>query len=118
VGVSSVPGGEATAAAGTGLIATGAAAPQQHEAPAPAGFEPESFDAVLLDAPCSGLGLRPRLTQSATLTYLRQVGYGGVGWERRGAVHQQSRFEGPPGTAACSQHYSSPLTPPMSTSAP
>jgi 16S rRNA C967 or C1407 C5-methylase (RsmB/RsmF family) len=46
------------------------------QAPAPAGFEPESFDAVLLDAPCSGLGLRPRLTQSATLAYLRQVGWG------------------------------------------
>lgn len=25
------------------------------------GFEPDSFDRVLLDAPCSALGLRPRL---------------------------------------------------------
>lgn len=25
------------------------------------GFDPDSFDRVLLDAPCSALGLRPRL---------------------------------------------------------
>lgn len=39
----------------------------------PTGFPPESFDAVLLDAPCSALGLRPRLVQSATPLYLTQV---------------------------------------------
>ncbi|KAJ9529721.1 hypothetical protein QJQ45_014495 [Haematococcus lacustris] len=40
----------------------------------PPEFEPESFDYVLLDAPCSALGLRPRLHQGATLQYLRQCG--------------------------------------------
>ncbi|KAJ9529865.1 hypothetical protein QJQ45_022265, partial [Haematococcus lacustris] len=40
----------------------------------PPEFEPESFDCVLLDAPCSALGLRPRLHQGATLQYLRQCG--------------------------------------------
>jgi len=39
---------------------------------APAGFSPGSFDHVLVDAPCSALGLRPRLLQTATLQYLRQ----------------------------------------------
>jgi len=53
--------------------------PQHTEAPpalqtSPAGFLPESFDAVLLDAPCSALGLRPRLVQSATPLYLVQCG--------------------------------------------
>eukprot|EP00891_Asterochloris_glomerata_P009936 jgi/Astpho2/9936/e_gw1.00152.20.1_t len=33
------------------------------------GFEPASFDHILLDAPCTGLGLRPRLMQHATLDY-------------------------------------------------
>lgn len=41
--------------------------------PPPPGFEAESFDCVLLDAPCSALGLRPRLNQQATTTYLKQV---------------------------------------------
>jgi 16S rRNA C967 or C1407 C5-methylase (RsmB/RsmF family) len=35
------------------------------------GFPPESFDFVLLDAPCSGLGLRPRLLISQTMPQLR-----------------------------------------------
>jgi len=38
------------------------------------GLFPESFDHVLLDAPCSGLGLRPRLQQGATLEGLRECG--------------------------------------------
>ena len=36
-----------------------------------AGFEPESFEYVLLDAPCSALGLRPRLVISQSLADLR-----------------------------------------------
>ncbi|KAG2427328.1 hypothetical protein HXX76_012523 [Chlamydomonas incerta] len=38
----------------------------------PGSFPPESFDALLLDAPCSALGLRPRLQQQAGALYLRQ----------------------------------------------
>eukprot|EP00198_Chlamydomonas_reinhardtii_P009746 XP_001699083.1 predicted protein [Chlamydomonas reinhardtii] len=38
----------------------------------PGCFPPESFDALLLDAPCSALGLRPRLQQQAGALYLRQ----------------------------------------------
>jgi methyltransferase NSUN6 len=34
------------------------------------GFEPESFDCVLLDAPCTALGLRPRLILPQTLKEL------------------------------------------------
>lgn len=40
--------------------------------PAPT-FAPESFDAILCDAPCSALGLRPRLLQPATLPLLRST---------------------------------------------
>ncbi len=39
----------------------------QGKEPTLEGFPPESFDCVLLDAPCSALGLRPR--------YLHRVGY-------------------------------------------
>jgi hypothetical protein len=41
--------------------------------PSPLGFEPSSFDRILLDAPCSALGLRPRLLQPATMTHLWQA---------------------------------------------
>lgn len=34
------------------------------------GFTPESFDRVLLDPPCSALGLRPRLNVTATMEEL------------------------------------------------
>ena len=37
------------------------------------GFAAESFDYILLDAPCSALGLRPRLTHHTTLPQLQQV---------------------------------------------
>lgn len=37
------------------------------------GFAPKSFDYILVDAPCSALGLRPRLLQTATLNYLHQA---------------------------------------------
>ena len=37
------------------------------------GFPPESFEYILLDAPCSALGLRPRLTHDVTLAQLTQV---------------------------------------------
>ena len=37
------------------------------------GFPPESFEYILLDAPCSALGLRPRLTHHVTLSELNQV---------------------------------------------
>lgn len=37
------------------------------------GFEPESFDYVLLDAPCTALGLRPRLVLSQTMEELRST---------------------------------------------
>lgn len=39
--------------------------------PKSAGFSAESFDAVLLDAPCSALGLRPRLHFPHTLEELQ-----------------------------------------------
>lgn len=35
------------------------------------GYPPESFDAVLLDAPCSALGLRPRLVHRQSMAELR-----------------------------------------------
>ncbi|EFJ43347.1 hypothetical protein VOLCADRAFT_43107, partial [Volvox carteri f. nagariensis] len=41
--------------------------------PAPS-FPPEYFDHILLDAPCSALGLRPRLQQQSSAAYLRQCG--------------------------------------------
>ena len=37
------------------------------------GFPAESFEYILLDAPCSALGLRPRLTHHTTMAELRQV---------------------------------------------
>ncbi|KAF5841976.1 hypothetical protein DUNSADRAFT_9857 [Dunaliella salina] len=64
----------------SGSAHAAAAVQHQHEVAPPAlqaspeGFPPESFDAVLLDAPCSALGLRPRLVQSATPLYLAQCG--------------------------------------------
>ncbi|GBF91388.1 hypothetical protein Rsub_04128 [Raphidocelis subcapitata] len=39
------------------------------------GFPPASFDFVLLDAPCTGLGLRPRLLMQATLQELRSTAH-------------------------------------------
>lgn len=33
------------------------------------GFAPDSFDRVLLDAPCSALGLRPRLSSGEVFIY-------------------------------------------------
>lgn len=62
-----------------GFLPNDAPAPVQHtqqppdDAPKCSGFPPASFDAVLLDAPCSALGLRPRLVQAATRLYLYQV---------------------------------------------
>lgn len=35
------------------------------------GFKPGSFDGVLLDAPCTALGLRPRLRHTQTLDELK-----------------------------------------------
>jgi protein-L-isoaspartate O-methyltransferase len=43
---------------------------QQLQPQRPAGFPPGSFDAVLLDAPCTALGLRPRLAQQHSLPQL------------------------------------------------
>ncbi|DBA85330.1 TPA: hypothetical protein ACH3X2_006018 [Trebouxia sp. C0005] len=37
------------------------------------GFPPESFEYILLDAPCSALGLRPRLSHHTTLLDLMQT---------------------------------------------
>ena len=37
------------------------------------GFPPDSFEYILLDAPCSALGLRPRLSHHTTLLALMQV---------------------------------------------
>ena len=37
------------------------------------GFPVESFDKVLLDGPCSALGLRPRLEQNMTFEYLKGI---------------------------------------------
>ena len=37
------------------------------------GLQPGSFDYVLLDPPCSALGLRPRLLHDITLHQLRKV---------------------------------------------
>jgi len=37
-------------------------------------FEAESFDAVLLDPPCSALGIRPRLTHGWSLQQMRSMG--------------------------------------------
>lgn len=41
--------------------------------PTCAGFEAESFDFILLDAPCTATGLRPRLVQPLTLAAVRQT---------------------------------------------
>mmetsp|Transcript_26195 Transcript_26195/g.62302 ORF Transcript_26195/g.62302 Transcript_26195/m.62302 type:complete len:414 (-) Transcript_26195:294-1535(-) len=43
------------------------------------GWPPAHFDYILLDAPCSGLGLRPRLAQTATLRDLE----GAAAYQRR-----------------------------------
>lgn len=40
-----------------------------------AGFEPESFDYLLLDAPCTALGLRPRLILPQTLRELHNAAH-------------------------------------------
>ncbi|GAX74807.1 hypothetical protein CEUSTIGMA_g2254.t1 [Chlamydomonas eustigma] len=59
-------------------IARGASIPQRGDmenvtsCSSPPGFPPCSFDHVLVDAPCSALGLRPRLLQTASLPYLKQ----------------------------------------------
>jgi hypothetical protein len=42
-------------------------------APRCPGFAPESFTHVLLDAPCTALGLRPKLQQPLTLTQLLEA---------------------------------------------
>lgn len=39
------------------------------------GFPPESFDYILLDAPCTGLGLRPRLLQRQSIGQLRSAAH-------------------------------------------
>ena len=39
------------------------------------GFPPESFDYILLDAPCTGLGLRPRLLHRQTIEQLRSAAH-------------------------------------------
>ena len=51
-------------------VATAAAAT---EVPPGARFPPNSFDRVLLDPPCSALGLRPKLRQDANSTTLQQA---------------------------------------------
>jgi len=56
---------KANTASSSGTAAAAAPATSNGSAARPAlqmeGLEPESFDAVMLDAPCSALGLRPRL---------------------------------------------------------
>jgi hypothetical protein len=49
------------------------AAPGAAAAAAVRGFPPASFDCVLLDAPCTALGLRPRLQQALTLPQLLEA---------------------------------------------
>lgn len=44
-----------------------------HEPPKFTGFAPESFDAVLLDPPCSALGLRPRLRVDLGVSDLEEM---------------------------------------------
>lgn len=44
-----------------------------HPCPACRGFPPESFDSILLDGPCTALGIRPRLIHRAPLWELAQV---------------------------------------------
>jgi hypothetical protein len=41
--------------------------------PTCSGFPPESFDSLLLDAPCTAMGLRPRLLQPLTYNDVRQA---------------------------------------------
>jgi 16S rRNA C967 or C1407 C5-methylase (RsmB/RsmF family) len=53
--------------------AAAAAAPAAAPEPATAPFPPESFDAIMLDAPCSALGLRPRLLQPVSVKELRRA---------------------------------------------
>lgn len=67
---SSGGGGAEGAAAGEEAEEAAAAAPWAPPAHL-ADLEPESFDYVLLDAPCSALGLRPRLLHAWTLKQLR-----------------------------------------------
>ncbi|GLI66565.1 hypothetical protein VaNZ11_010453 [Volvox africanus] len=57
------------------MIQRGITPPEPRDASVPSGptaYPPESFDHVLLDAPCSALGLRPRLQQQSGALYLRQ----------------------------------------------
>ncbi|GIL60725.1 hypothetical protein Vafri_15256 [Volvox africanus] len=57
------------------MIQRGITPPESRDASVPSGptaYPPESFDHVLLDAPCSALGLRPRLQQQSGALYLRQ----------------------------------------------
>ncbi|GIL88736.1 hypothetical protein Vretifemale_16585 [Volvox reticuliferus] len=57
------------------MIQRGITPPEPRDASvpsSPAVYPPESFDYVLLDAPCSALGLRPRLQQQSDALYLRQ----------------------------------------------
>jgi hypothetical protein len=56
------------------------------------GFPPESFDAVLLDAPCTALGLRPRLLQQHRLSLLLDT----AAYQVRGAAAAV--------TGACGNH--------------
>jgi len=42
-------------------LKTGLKKAAEQDTPYKKGFAPQSFDRVLLDAPCSALGLRPRL---------------------------------------------------------
>jgi 16S rRNA C967 or C1407 C5-methylase (RsmB/RsmF family) len=49
--------------------------PTQTRCESTAGFEPESFDYVLLDPPCSALGLRPRLIVPQTLKELHNAAH-------------------------------------------
>lgn len=43
----------------------------EQETPYKKGFAPQSFDRVLLDAPCSALGLRPRLFAGEVSLHLK-----------------------------------------------
>ncbi|KAF0295895.1 putative methyltransferase NSUN6 [Amphibalanus amphitrite] len=53
---------------------TGEPCPLHADGPCAPPFAPDTFDRVLVDAPCSGLGQRPRLTPPAAGAQLRSYG--------------------------------------------
>lgn len=62
-------------------------------------FEAGSFDCVMLDPPCSALGLRPRLVHAWTLPQVRHGGGGGVAMRTPGQQVHAHFIRRPP--AAC-----------------